>query len=108
MLLWSGTAGKGASITIDNKYTFKEFKSFYCLTSADKTIGLPLVQNRGIQEDQYLHGITGWDDGTTTYTLVGLIKINTKTTATVTCISKHKIDGTSGVAGSLLKLWGYY
>lgn len=29
VLLWSGTAGKGANITINNKYTFKEFKSFY-------------------------------------------------------------------------------
>lgn len=108
VLLWSGTAGKGAKITINNEYSFKEFKSFYCLTSADKTIGLPLVRNVGIQEDQHLHGITGWDDGAITWTLVGLIKINTETTATVTCISKHKIDGTSGEAGSLLKLWGYY
>lgn len=108
MLLWSGTAGKGANITINNKYTFKEFKSFYCLTSIDKTIGLPLVRNFGIQEDQHLHGITGWDDGKTTYTLTGLIKINTETTATVTCISKHQISGEGGVAGNLLKLWGYY
>lgn len=108
VLIWSGTAGKGANITINNKYTFKEFKSFYCLTSIDKTIGLPLVRNFGIQEDQHLHGITGWDDGKTTYTLVGLIKINTETTATVTCISKHDIAGNGGVAGNLLKLWGYY
>lgn len=108
VLLWSGTAGKGANITINNKYTFKEFKSFYCLTGADKTIGLPLVRNSGIQEDQYLHGITGWDDGTITWTLAGLIKINTETTATVTSISKHKIDGSGGIAGNLLKLWGYY
>ena len=108
VLLWSGTAGKGANITINNKYTFKEFKSFYCLTSIDKTIGLPLVRNYGIQEDQHLHGITGWDDGNTTYTLTGLIKINTETTATVTCISKHDISGNGGVYGNLLKLWGYY
>ncbi len=108
VLLWSGTAGKDANITINNKYTFKEFKSFYCLTSIDKTIGLPLVRNSGIQEDQHLHGITGWDDGKTTYTLTGLIKINTETTATVTCISKHQISGEGGVAGNLLKLWGYY
>lgn len=108
VLLWSGTAGKGANITINNEYSFKEFKSFYCLTSADKTIGLSLVRNFDIQQDQYLHGITGWDNGTTTYTLAGLIKINTETTATVVCISKHQIDGSSGVAGSLLKLWGYY
>ena len=108
VLLWSGTAGKGANITINNKYTFKEFKSFYCLTSIDKTIGLPLVRNYGIQEDQHLHGITGWDDGKATYTLAGLIKINTETTATVTCISKHDIGGNGGVAGNLLKLWGYY
>lgn len=108
VLLWSGTAGKGANITINNKYTFKEFKSFYCLTSADKTIGLSLVRNVGIQQDQYLHGITGWDDGTTTWTLTGLIKINTETTATVTCISKHQIDGSGGVAGNLINLWGYY
>lgn len=108
VLLWSGTAGKGANITINNKYTFKEFKSFYCLTSIDKTIGLPLVRNYGIQEDQHLHGITGWDDGKATYTLAGLIKINTETTATVTCISKHDIAGNGGVAGNLLKLWGYY
>lgn len=108
VLLWSGTAGKGASITINSEYTFKEFKSFYCLTSADETIGLPLVRNAGIQQDQHLHGITGWDDGTTTWTLAGLIKINTETTATVVCISKHKIDGANGAAGSLLKLWGYY
>lgn len=108
VLLWSGTAGKGANITINSEYTFKEFKSFYCLTSADKTIGLPLVRNAGVQQDQYLHGITGWDDGTTTYTLAGLIKINSNTTATVTCISKHQIDGSGGTAGSLLKLWGYY
>ena len=108
VLLWSGTAGKGANITINNKYTFKEFKSFYCLTGADKTIGLPLVRNSGIQEDQYLHGITGWDDSNVTYTLAGLIKINTETTATVTSISKHQIDGSGGVAGNLLKLWGYY
>ena len=108
VLLWSGTAGKGVKITINSEYSFKEFKSFYCLTSADKTIGLPLVRNSGIQQDQHLHGITGWDDGTTTYTLVGLIKINTETTATVTCISKHQIDGSGGIAGNLLKLWGYY
>lgn len=108
VLLYSGNAGKGANITINNKYSFKEFKSFYCLTGADKTIGLPLVRNSGIQQDQYLHGITGWDDGTATWTLTGLIKINTETTATVTCISKHKIDGSGGVAGSLINLWGYY
>lgn len=108
VLLYSGNAGKGANITINNKYTFKEFKSFYCLTGADKTIGLPLVRNSGIQQDQYLHGITGWDDGIATWTLTGLIKINTETTATVTCISKHKIDGSGGVAGSLINLWGYY
>lgn len=107
-MLWSGTAGKGVKITIDSDYSFKEFKSFYCLTSIDKTIGLPLVRNSGIQQDQHLHGITGWDDGNTTYTLVGLIKINTETTATVTCISKHDIGGNGGIAGSLLKLWGYY
>ncbi|MCI7553067.1 MAG: hypothetical protein MSA23_04010, partial [Collinsella sp.] len=57
VLLWSGTAGKGTNITINNEYSFKEFKSFYCLTSADKTIGLPLVRNAGIQQDQFLHGI---------------------------------------------------
>lgn len=108
VLLWSGTAGKGVKITINSKYSFKEFKSFYCLTSADKTIGLPLVRNFDIQEDQHLHGITGWDDGTTTWTLAGLIKINTETTATITSISKHKIDGDGGTVGSLLKLWGYY
>lgn len=108
VLLWSGTAGKGMSIVIDSHYSFKEFKSFYCLTSIDKTIGLTLVRNFGIQEDQYLHGITGWDDGNTTYTLVGLIRINTETTATITSISKHDINGNGGVAGSLLKLWGYY
>lgn len=108
VLLYSGNAGKGANITINNKYSFKEFKSFYCLTGADKTIGLPLVRNSGIQQDQYLHGITGWDDGTATWTLTGLIKINTETTDTVTCISKHKIDGSGGVAGSLINLWGYY
>lgn len=107
-MLWSGTAGKGVKITIDSDYSFKEFKSFYCLTSIDKTIGLPLVRNAGIQQDQYLHGITGWDDSTTTYTLAGLIKINTETTATVTCISKHQIDGSGGASGNLLKLWGYY
>lgn len=108
VLLWSGTAGKGANITINSEYTFKEFKSFYCLTSADKTIGLPLVRNAGIQQDQYLHGITGWDDGTNTFTLAGLIKINTETTATIVCMSKHDIGGNVGTAGSLLKLWGYY
>lgn len=108
VLLWSGTAGKGVKITINSKYSFKEFKSFYCLTSADKTIGLPLVRNFDIQEDQHLHGITGWDDGTATWTLAGLIKINTETTATITSISKHKIDGGGGTVGSLLKLWGYY
>lgn len=108
MLLWSGTAGKGANITISSEYTFKEFKSFYCLTSADKTIGLPLARNAGIQQDQYLHGITGCDDGTNTFTLAGLIKINTETTATVVCMSKHDIVGNGGIAGSLLKLWGYY
>lgn len=108
VLLWSGTAGKGANITINSEYSFKEFKSFYCLTSVDKTIGLPLVRNSGIQQDQYLHGITGWDDGNATYTLAGLIKINTETTAVVTCISKHDIGGNGGVAGNLLKLWGYY
>lgn len=108
MLLWSGTANKGANITINNEYSFKEFKSFYCLTSVDKTIGLSLVRNAGIQQDQYLHGITGWDDGIKTYTLAGLIKINTETTATVVCISKHDIGGNGGVAGNLLKLWGYY
>lgn len=107
-MLWSGTAGKGVKITIDSDYSFKEFKSFYCLTSIDKTIGLPLVRNSGIQQDQHLHGITGWDDGTTTYTLVGLIKINTETTATVVSMSKHQIDGSGGIAGNLLKLWGYY
>lgn len=108
VLLWSGMAGKGTNITINSEYSFKEFKSFYCLTSIDKTIGLPLVRNSGIQEDQHLHGITGWDDGKATYTLTGLIKINTETTATVTCISKHDISGNGGVAGNLLKLWGYY
>lgn len=108
VLLWSGTAGRGVKITINSKYSFKEFKSFYCLTSADKTIGLPLVRNFDIQEDQHLHGITGWDDGTATWTLAGLIKINTETTATITSISKHKIDGGGGTVGSLLKLWGYY
>lgn len=108
VLLWSGTASKGGRITINGDYSFKEFKSFYCLTSADKTIGLPLVRNAGIQQDQYLHGITGWDDGTNTFTLAGLIRINTETTATVTCISKHDIDGNGGKAGDLLKLWGYY
>lgn len=108
VLLWSGTAGKGVNITINSKYTFKEFKSFYCLTGADKTIGLSLVRNAGIQQDQYLHGITGWDDGTITWTLAGLIKINTNTTATVVSMSKHQIDGSGGVAGSLLELWGYY
>lgn len=108
VLLWSGTAGKGVKITIDSDYSFKEFKSFYCLTSIDKTIGLPLVRNSGIQQDQYLHGITGWDDGTTTWTLCGLIRINTETTATIISMSKHQIDGSGGVAGNLLKLWGYY
>lgn len=108
VLLWSGTASKGGIITIDSDYSFKEFKSFYCLTSIDKTIGLPLVRNSGIQEDQYLHGITGWDDGTETWTLAGLIKINTETIATITSISKHDISGNGGIAGSLLKLWGYY
>lgn len=108
VLLWSGTANKGATITINSEYTFKEFKSFYCLTSADKTIGLPLVRNAGIQQDQHLHGITGWDDGTTTYSLAGLIKIVSDTTAIVICLSKHQIDGSGGVSGSLLKLWGYY
>lgn len=108
VLLWSGTAGKGVEITIDSDYSFKEFKSFYCLTSIDKTIGLPLVRNSGIQQDQYLHGITGWDDGTTTWTLCGLIRINTETTATIVSMSKHQIDGGGGVAGNLLKLWGYY
>lgn len=108
VLLWSGTANKGTNITINSEYTFKEFKSFYCLTSADKTIGLPLVRNTGIQQDQHLHGITGWDDGTNTFTLAGLIKINTETTATVVCMSKHDIGGNGGTAGSLLKLWGYY
>lgn len=108
VLLWSGTAGKGVKITINNGYSFKEFKSFYCLTSVDKTIGLPLVRNSEIQQDQHLHGITGWDDGTITYTLAGLIKINTETTATVVSMSKHQIDGNGGIAGSLLKLWGYY
>ena len=108
VLLWSGTAGKGTTITINSGYTFKEFKSFYCLTSTDKTIGLPLVRNAGIQQDQHLHGITGWDDGTTTYSLAGLIKIASDTTAMVVSLSKHQIDGSSGVAGSLLKLWGYY
>ena len=108
MLLWSGTANKGTNITINSEYTFKEFKSFYCLTSADKTIGLPLVRHTGIQQDQHLHGITGWDYGTNTFTLAGLIKINTETTATVVCMSKHDIGGNGGTAGSLLKLWGYY
>ena len=108
VLLWSGTAGKGANITINSEYSFKEFKSFYCLTSADKTIGLSLVRNACIQQDQFLHGITGWDDGTTTWTLAGLIKINTETTATVSGISKHQIDGSGGISGNLLKLWGYY
>ena len=107
-MLWSGTANKGANITINSEYTFKEFKSFYCLTGADKTIGLSLVRNAGIQQNQYLHGITGWDDGIKTYTLAGLIKINTETTATVVCISKHDIDGSGGVSGNLLKLWGCY
>lgn len=108
VLLWSGTAGKGVKITIDSDYSFKEFKSFYCLTSIDTIIGLPLVRNSGIQQDQYLHGITGWDDGNATYTLVGLIRINTETTATIKSISKHDISGNGGIAGSLLKLWGYY
>jgi len=108
VLLWSGTADKGVKITINSKYSFKEFKSFYCLTSIEKTIGLPLVRNFDIQEDQYLHGITGWDDGIATWTLAGLIRINTETTATITSISKHKIDGSGGTACSLLKLWGYY
>lgn len=108
VLLWSGTAGTGANITIKSGYTFKEFKSFYCLTSADKIIGLPLVRNAEIQQDQYLHGITGWDDGTATYSLAGLIQIMSDTTATVVSLSKHTIDGITGVAGSLLKLWGYY
>lgn len=108
VLLWSGTAGRGVNITINGDYSFKEFKSFYCLTSADKTIGLPLVRNSVIQQDQYLHGITGWDDGTTTWTLCGLIKINTETTATIISMSKHQIDGGGGVGGNLLKLWGYY
>lgn len=108
VLLWSGTAGKGVEITIDSDYSFKEFKSFYCLTSIDKTIGLPLVRNSGIQQYQYLHGITGWDDGTATWTLAGLISIDTETTATIISISKHQIDGSGGVSGSLLKLWGYY
>lgn len=108
VLLWSGTAGKGANITIDSKYSLKEFKSFYCLTGADKAIGLPLVRNFDIQERQYLHGITGWDDGTTTWTLAGLIAINTETTATIMSISKHQIDGSGGVGGNLIKLWGYY
>lgn len=108
VLLWSGTAGRGVNITINGDYSFKEFKSFYCLTSADKIIGLPLVRNSGIQQDHYLHGITGWDDGTTTWTLCGLIKINTETTATIISMSKHQIDGGGGVAGNLLKLWGYY
>lgn len=107
-MIWSGTADKGGRITINGDYSFKEFKSFYCLTSADKTIGLSLVRNSGIQQDQYLHGITGWDDGTTTWTLAGLIRINTETTATIASISKHQIDGSGGVGGSLLKLWGYY
>lgn len=108
VLLWSGTAGRGVKITINNDYSFKEFKSFYCLTSADKIIGLPLVRNSGIQQDQHLHGITGWDDGTTTWTLCSLIRINTETTATIISMSKHQIDGSGGVAGNLLKLWGYY
>lgn len=108
VLLWSGTAGKGVKITIDSDYSFKEFKSFYCLTSIDKTIGLPLVRNSGIQQDQYLHGITGWDDGTITWTLCSLIRINTETTATIISMSKHQIDGSGGMAGNLLKLWGYY
>lgn len=107
-MLWNGTAGKGVKITIDSDYSFKKFKSFYCLTSVDKTIGLPLVRNFDIQGDQYLHGITGWDDGTETWTLAGLIKINTETTATIMSISKHHINGNGGIAGSLLKLWGYY
>lgn len=108
VLLWSGTAGKGVNITINGNYSFKEFKSFYCLTSADKTIGLPLVRNFDIQQDQYLHGITGWDDGLITWTLCGLIKINTETTATIISMSKHQIDGSGGVSGNLLKLFGYY
>lgn len=108
VLLWSGTAGKGVKITIDSDYSFKEFKSFYCLTSIDKTIGLPLVRNSEIQQDQYLHGITGWDDDRITWTLCGLIRINTETTATIVSMSKHQIDGSGGVAGNLLKLWGYY
>ena len=107
-MLWSGTAGRKVNITINGDYSFKDFKSFYCLTSADKTIGLPLVRNFDIQENQYLHGITGWDDGTTTWTLAGLIQINTETTATIISISKHQIDGSCGQAGNLLKLWGYY
>ena len=108
VLLWSGTAGRGVKITINDDYSFKEFKSFYCLTGADKAIGLPLVRNSVIQQGQYLHGITGWDDGTDTWTLCGLIEIDTETTATVISMSKHKIDGSGGVAGNLLKLWGYY
>lgn len=71
-------------------------------------MGLPLVRNFDIQEDQYLHGITGWDDGTTTWTLAGLIKINTETTANILSMSKHQIDGSGGTIGSLLKLWGHY
>lgn len=108
VLLWSGTAGAGDKITINSEYSFKEFKSFYCLTNLEKTIGLPLIRNSGIQQDQYLHGITGWDDAAITWSLVGLIRINTETTATITAISRHDIAGNGGVAGGLLKLWGYY
>ena len=108
VLIWSGNAGKRTSITLNGTYKFSDFKSFYCLTSADKTIGLPLVQNSGINENQHLHGITGWDDGTNSWVLVGLIAINSSNKATVTCMSKHIINGSNDTAGNLLKLWGYY
>lgn len=108
VLIWNGKAGKGTSITLNGTYKFTDFKSFYCLTSADKTIGLPLVQNRGINENQHLHGITGWDDGTSSWILVGLIALNSSNQATVICMSKHVISGANDTEGKLLKLWGYY
>lgn len=108
VLIWNGNAGKGTSITLNGTYKFTDFKSFYCLTSADKTIGLPLIQNRGINENQHLHGITGWDDGTNSWVLVGLLALNSSNKATVTCISKHVINGLNDTEGKLLKLWGYY
>nr|DAG90315.1 MAG TPA: hypothetical protein [Herelleviridae sp.] len=108
VLLWSGTAGKAAKLTINSGYTFGEFKSFYCLTSADSLIGLPLVSNASIAGKSYLYGITGWDDGINTFTLAGLVELNSDTTATIGSISKHTVDGANGTSGKLLKLWGCY